>query len=214
MNINLLKIICLCIIATPSFSADPVDASDNSKLQNTIAPIAWIGNSQIDAIITKGLDKCNEFTKQNPRIQQIIESVSPYLDNLQTLTEKTDQKIFLALVAGSVFLQSKHLYFITLPATAYYAERSLKSIADSWHTSDENKQTFLTVSGISLDARDLFFATGLTAVLIKRNIYSATFLAGAYSFAYISRENKEKRFDVGSFLAYMILLHTVNGLNI
>ena len=213
MNMNLLKIICFCIIAAPSFSGDAIDASENSKLQNKIATIAWVGNQQIDDAITKGLDNINELIGKNPHIQQAIEKVSPYFSNFNMLTDSADQKLFLTFVAGSVLSQNDYLYFITLPTTAYYAERSLKSIADAWRISAEEKQTLMTVRGISLDARELFIVTGLAAMLIKRNIYSATFLAGAYAFAHLTRENKEKRFDAGSFLAYMILLNTLNSLN-
>lgn len=214
MNMNLLKIICLCIIGASAFSMDESTTIEADKLQNKTIPIVWVGNQQIDGAITKGLANFNELIEKNPHIQEAIKKVSPYFSDLHMLTETADQKLFLTFVAGSVLSQNDYLYFITLPATAYYAEQSLKSIADAWRTSDEEKKPFITVRGISLDARQFFLVAGLSAMLIKRDIYSSTFLAGAYTFAHLTRDNKEKRFDAGSFLAYMILLNALNSLNI
>lgn len=215
MSMNLLKIICLCIIGTSAFSmGEDASKEDRNDVQKITTPAVWVGNQQIDAVITKNFEKLVTFANQNPHVKSTIEKVSPYFSDLHMLTETADQKLFLTFVAGSVLSQNDYLYFITLPATAYYAERSLKSVADAWCTSDEEKKSFITVRGISLNAREFFVVAGLSAMLIKRNIYSSTFLVGAYTFAHLTRDNKEKRFDAGSFLAYMILLNALNSLNI
>lgn len=215
MNINLFKIICLCVVGTAALSMEETESVHDNDAKAVISPTAkvWVGNSHADDAITKVANKFNALTEQNPQLQSIAAKIAPYLNGVHTFTENTDQKLFLAFVAGSVLSQNEYLYLITLPASTYLAERSLKSIADAWRYSAEEKKSIITINGICLDARELFVTAGIVAMLLKRDIYSATFLAGAYSLAYLTRDNKEKLFDAGSFIAYMILLNALDNLN-
>ncbi len=215
MNITLFKTICLCVVGTAALSMEETKSVHDNDAKAIISPTAtvWVGNSRADDLITKGANKFNVLIQQNPQLQPIAAKIAPYLSSVHTFTENADTKLFLAFVAGSVLYQNEYLYLITLPTSAYLAERSLKSIANAWRSSVEEKKSIITINGICLDARELFVTAGIVAMLSKRDIYSATFLAGAYSLAYLTRDNKEKLFDAGSFIAYMILLNALDNLN-
>lgn len=206
---NLLKIILCCVVGTSAFSTEE---TANKVDDNPITPTTmtvWVGNPQADALITKGIDKLNALIEEKPQLKSVATKIAPYLNSVHTFTENADQKMFLAFITGSVLSQNEYLSLITLPASAYYAERSLNSIADAWRISGEEKKAIMTIKGVSFDARELFITAGSIAMLLQRDIYSATFLGGAYALAYLTRDNKEKLFDAGSFLAYMILLNAL-----
>jgi hypothetical protein len=238
---NLFKIMCLCVIGTSAFSMEEdvtggeanerqksptvhLETAVDTKKENVIAAdekeqiiqemSVWIGIQKADALISKGADKFNAIIEKNPQLQSVTTKIAPYLSSVHTFTENADQKMFLAFVAGSVLSQNKYLYLITLPTSAYYAERSLNSIAEAWRISGEEKKSIITIQGFYFDARELFVTAGAIAMLLERDIYSATFLGGAYALAYLTRDNKEKLFDAGSFLAYVILLNALYSLDL
>jgi hypothetical protein len=211
---NLLKIILFCVVGTNAFSTEETaDKVDEKPITSTTVTV-WVGNPQADALITKGIDTLNALIEEKPQLKSVSTKIAPYLSSVHTFTENADQKMFLAFIAGSVLSQNEYLYLITLPASAYYAERSLKSIADAWRISGEEKKAIMTIKGASFDARELFITAGAIATLWKCDVYSATFLAVAYGAANFTRDNKEKLFDAGSFFAYMILLNALDNLNI
>ena len=212
---NLFKIMCFCVIGTAAFSMEEtMNAASNQKDITSTAVTVWVGIPQADTIISKGADKFNTLMKQNPQLQAFATKIAPYLATLHTVTDNADQRFLLGYVAGSVISQNTYLYPITLPLSAYLVERTLKSIADAWRISGEEKKSIITINELSFDARELFVTAGAIAMLWERDIYSATFLGGAYALAYLTRDNKEKLFDAGSFLAYVILLNALYSLDL
>ena len=225
----LLKIICLCLMGTQVFAASGV-SEDQAELTGTSGTsvtqtpviattitqdpliseeISLVGNARLDALIKKNVTKLNNFIENNPKAKLFMDKLSPYMSSTQNIAEAVDQKILLAFIAGSVVSQNDYLYPIILSTSAYFTEKSFKSITGV----HEKKKVILTIHGYSLDARELLIAAGLVAMLVDRGIYSGTLLAITSGFAYTTRD-QQKQFDAASFLAYMILLNKLYCLNI